>query len=580
MELRIPKIAELMSELRPPGLGMPTRVIDRIRKEGAWLLLLVILIPLTLMPLLQLEARALWDATRSFSAMANLPRITRTIGTTAYLGLGSMVVAVIAGSILAWSVVHLPPRVRAIASVIPLIPLVIPAVANVTGWAFLFSPISGYGNALLRQIPVFSGLDQGPIDVYSVPWIILITGLSLTSFVYVFVYSGLRNLGSEFEAAAAVAGAGPLRIFLTITLPLLRPSLVYASGIALLLGLGQFTAPLLLGRTRGIDVLTTEMFYVVGRYPVDYGLGAALGTPILAVGLLIVWLQYRALRHEHRFVTRGARATSVTIKPSLWPLIPIGLYGLFTAVLPLLALTYVSLSPFWTSKISFDRLTLDHFRTVLFDNSFTRDAIVTSVMTSVLAVVIVLPIGFVAALALLHHMRVTVWVRRSIDILVILPLGVPAAVFGFGMLFAYTQWPFQLYGTTTMLIVAYVTIMVPHATRMQLATLMSLTPDYWAASAASGAGPVRTLVRIVLPLARPGIGGAMAIMIVMLFHEFAVSLMVRSAQNQVMGTVLYDFWSSGTYGEVAAMALLMVIVTTLGVVLAMWIAGRDVLERL
>lgn len=580
MEFRIPEVAATGCSMKFRPLAAPSRAGGWLSRQGPWLLLLIVLLPLTLMPLLQLEARALWDATRSFSAMAQLPRIARTIGTTAYLGVGSMVVAMVAGSILAWSVAHLPPRIRGVASIIPVIPLVIPAVANVTGWAFLFSPTSGYANALLRQLPMFSDLDQGPVDVYSVPWIILITGLSLTSFVYVFVYSGLRNLGSEFEAAAAIAGAGRMRVFLTITLPLLRPSIVYASGIALLLGLGQFTAPLLLGRTRGIDVLTTEMFHVVGRYPIDYGLGAALGTPILAVGLLVVWLQYKALKHEHRFVTRGARATLVTADTSLWPLLPIGFYGLFSAVLPLLALTYVSLSPFWTSKITFDRLTLDHFRTVLVENPFTRDAIVTSVVTSFLAVAIVLPIGFVAALALLNHTRVSPWLRRAIDILVMLPLGVPAAVFGFGMLFAYTQWPFRLYGTTAMLVVAYVTVMIPHATRMQLATLMSLTPDYWAASRAAGAGPMRTLVRIILPLARPGIGGAMAIMLVMLFHEFAVSLMVRSAQTQVMGTVLYDFWSSGTYGEVAAMALLMVVVTTLGVALAMWIAGRDVLERL
>ena len=54
-------------------------------------------------------------------------------------------------------------------------------------------------------------------------------------------------------------------MFFRVTLPLLRPVLVYGGGVALLLGLGQFTGPLLLGRNAGITVLTTDMYFFVSQ---------------------------------------------------------------------------------------------------------------------------------------------------------------------------------------------------------------------------------------------------------------------------------------------------------------------------
>ena len=93
---------------------------------------------------------------------------------------------------------------------------------------------------------------EGPVDVYTLPWIIIITGFGLTSFVYLFVSAGFANISSEHIEAAQVSGSRGLGVFFRVILPLLRPLLVYGGGVALLLGLGQFTGPLLLGRNAGI----------------------------------------------------------------------------------------------------------------------------------------------------------------------------------------------------------------------------------------------------------------------------------------------------------------------------------------
>ena len=182
-------------------------------------------------------------------------------------------IAMVLGTLLAFAASRLPAKLGFL-RVIPILPIVMPAIANIVGWAFLLSPGPGYLNVLLRKLPWWSGADTGPIDVYTVPWIILLTAFGLTSFVYLFVGAGMQNISSEHLEAAQVGGSSTLGVFFRIVLPLLRPSLIYGGGIALLLGLGQFTGPLLLGQNSGVKVLTTEMYRRASESPSDFAAAA------------------------------------------------------------------------------------------------------------------------------------------------------------------------------------------------------------------------------------------------------------------------------------------------------------------
>jgi iron(III) transport system permease protein len=69
-------------------------------------------------------------------------------------------------------------------------------------------------------------------------------------------------------------------------------------------------------------------------------------------------------------------------------------------------------------------------------------------------------------------------------------------------------------------------------------------------------------------------------MFVLLTHEFTASVLIRTPRNQVMGTVLFDYWGNGGYPVVAAIALIMTGVTAVGVVMAMLLGGRDALSKM
>lgn len=574
--------ANAMSAAAAPGLawrGSGGLIRREVAPQIGWMIIVLVVGFMVVWPILQLQWRAFTDGGSAFTRMGELPRIGDTVRTTIILALLSSTFAVVLGTTLAWCASLLPRRVQKLGELAPILPLIVPAVAAVTGWIFLLSPKVGYLNMMLRLTPFFSGLEEGPFDIYTVKWIVLITGLLLSSFVYVFVHTGLKNMGQELEAAAAACGAAPFRRLFTITLPLLRPSIIFAAGVVTLLGMGQFTAPLLLGRTSRIDVLTTEMFHLTLRYPIDYGLGAALGFPILVAGLLVVLAQKMALGEQRRYVVVSARSKYDIRQSSWWAALVIGIYFVITTVLPLLALTYVSLSPFWSGSLVMTELTTRHWKSVL-DNPVLVNAVWTSIKTSVIAILILIPVGFGMAYALLQSTRIYRPIRIAIDFLATLPIAVPASLLGFGLLFAYTRPPIQIYGTAAVLVVTYVTLMIGHSTRLQFTTLVATGQEFLEASKACGAGAFRSLVQVLLPLCRTGIGATAALTFVLLFHEFSASLMVRSARTQVIGSVMYDVWTGGVYSEVAVLALIMVVVTVIGVMIAIWIGGTDSLKKM
>lgn len=551
------------------------RVMSKLPALG----LLAVVGVLVVLPLFRLQEIAIADGGSGYARAFGTPRFGEVLWMTVVLAVGSVLIALVLGTVLAWAATRLPKGFGFLAAV-PIFPIVLPAAANVVGWAFLLSPRPGYLNSALRHLPWWNHLTEGPVDIYTLPWIVILTGFSLTAFVFLFVSNGLRNVSAELQEAARASGSSSAGTFFKVTLPLLRPSLLYGAGVALLLGLGQFTAPLFLGRNEGIDVLTTLMYRYVSQTPIDHGAAAALSSPLLLFGVAIVLVQKLMLGDQSRFVTHGGKSSfRAAGRPSYLAALTIMVFGLVSTALPLGALLLVALSPFWSGTVDPSVYTLDNFREVVSSPGI-MDAISLSVVATVAAVAIALPLGFAAATLLLRGRRRSPVLASVVDFLVSMPLGIPAVIFGAGFLLTYTRPPVVLYGSSWVIILVYVTLMLPFTTRMQLTGMVALGDGYIEASRTSGAGPLRTNLQVVFPLMRSTLAGTAALMFVLLIHEFSASLLVRSPTTQVMGTLLYDYWTNGQFPLVAAIALVMGGVTVLGLGAALAFGGSDVLKKL
>src|SRR5699024_2149768 len=154
-----------------------------------------------------------------------------------------------------------------------------------------------------------------------------------------------------------------------------------------------FTAPLLLGQNEGVKVLATEMYLRASESPINFAAAAAAGSPLVIVGIIVVFGQKILLGNQSRFVTHGGKSFAPVSGSSPWAAVIVGLYGLVALVLPLVGVIMVSLMPFWSGSLTWDLFTLSNYRALVTTPGIV-ESVVTSVVTSIAAVVICVPIGF------------------------------------------------------------------------------------------------------------------------------------------------------------------------------------------
>ncbi len=337
-----------MAGIREQRFELGPRVAVALPRVLPWVMAALISF-LVLYPLVELLRLPFEDLGKVWREAKALPSLGRIMLNTLVLSFGSMVIAVLVAMVLAWCRANLGGRGGAAAQLISIMPLVVPPLAGVVGWAFLLSPNVGYLNVLLRKLPLLDTLVEGPFDVYTIEWIVIITAIYLIPYAFVFLQAGLANIDPRLEDAARSAGSGWWGTQFRIVIPLLRPAILYGSGVVVLLALGQFTAPLLLGRTKGIDVITTQLYRLTGAPPANYPLAAFIALPFLFLALAGVAAQRQGLKASLRFVMAGKGSARMR-GHTPWLMLPIILYAFILVVPPLVGLVIVSLSRrYWTT---------------------------------------------------------------------------------------------------------------------------------------------------------------------------------------------------------------------------------------
>jgi multiple sugar transport system permease protein len=120
----------------------------------------------------------------------------------------------------------------------------------------------------------------------------------------VILLAGLQSIPEHLHEAAAVDGAGPLARFLYITLPLLRPTLVFLLVVLTIGGLNAYISNLLI--TNGGDPLDKTHFVLTLMYEatftkLDFGYGSAISYLLTAFVFVISVFQIRLLRRRVEF---------------------------------------------------------------------------------------------------------------------------------------------------------------------------------------------------------------------------------------------------------------------------------------
>ena len=205
------------------------------------------------------------------------PQFQRAAVNSLLVTVASAVIAVPFGTAAALALVRHPLRGRALWSSLILSPLVIPGVA--AGLGFLIM--------------------AAKLGLLASRWVLVVAHVALVlPFVIRSVAVSVANLDPALERAAASLGARPWRVFVRVTLPLLRPGLFAGLLFALIVSVNEFVVSLFIS-TRVTEILPVAMFTYVVNYT-DPTM-AALSTLFIAATFVGVYVADRFLNLSRVF---------------------------------------------------------------------------------------------------------------------------------------------------------------------------------------------------------------------------------------------------------------------------------------
>ncbi|MCV7371445.1 ABC transporter permease subunit [Mycolicibacterium arabiense] len=253
----------------------------------------------------------------------------------------------------------------------------------------------------------------------------------------------------------------------------------------------------------------------------------------------------------------------------------IGLFGLVVAVVfvaPLATVVAAGLAGSWTGAVPSD-LGFEHFDDALTGESLASLSV--SLQTAFLAGGVALVLGTWAALA---ARECPPWLARVVDGVFHLPIAVPSVAIGLGLLIAFNEQPLLLGGTRWIVILAHAVLVLAFAFSAVSAALDRLDPAYRQAAESLGAGPLRVLTRITLPLLLPALGAAAGLAVALSMGELGATVMVYPATWKTLPVSIFALTDRGQAFQAAACTTVLLVVTLLALVLLGRIRGRAALR--
>jgi iron(III) transport system permease protein len=557
-------------EIRIPEIHTAGRGRERSIQYGITLITLVLVIA-PLLPILYQSVidRPLYDVGQvltldNYAGLFTSPRFLEIIGNSFLLAALSTVISQVGGGAAAILIGRTNLPGRRIFGTLLLWPLFISSLVLAFGWFIV------YGSAGYVTLFVSKMLGIEPWSLYTIGAMGIISGVSQLPLALLYCLSSTANADPTLEDAARSCGAGPLRTLVAITLPLMRPALLYSGVLNFTIALEMLSIPLVFGEPGGITVFTTLLYTegLTASKP-NYGLVGTAAVLLLAIVFALVLLQNRLLRNARRFVTvsgKASRPRQFDLGAAKWPLfVLLAAYTIVFIVLPIGALFLRAAVSFLTPLVPFWKVFTWQYVTEVLTFPTTLRSIWNSIVVGFVGAGIATL--YIAVMAVVVH-RSDFRFRRSVEYLALFPRAIPGLVAGIGFFYAMVVFPPMgwLANSIWILVLAFTMRYIPTGFGAISPMLLQIGPDLDRSARTMGADWWTTCHAILLRLLKPAMFACFALLFVHFFKEYSTAIFLFAPGSEVLGTTMLTFWTQGQMGHVAALACIQIVLTAVFVV--------------
>ncbi|WP_172299708.1 iron ABC transporter permease [Pseudoruegeria sp. HB172150] len=465
------------------------------------------------------------------------------------------------GTFLAWISVRTRTPLRRLMTPAMAVILVMPSLFYGLGWYLMVNGNAAPVNILLRE---WFGITGSPLGSGWPTMIVVVIGYVIPVG-YLFMVGPMARMDAALDDAARMSGASRSAAFFTVTLPLLRPTMFGVFVLMTSYGFSAFELPLLFGIQADIHVFSTAVYTTLtGQDAVPNYAGASTLSLILTVLVIGLVVTRSAILGDRRYSTitgKGFRPEPKDYGRIQWAFLAVFLIVvLWAGVIPLAQMIIGSFQPLFGLSLGF---TTANYEAVLSERR--------TASTIALTLILAATGGFLAAFVALvmSHMatRGGQFLRLVAALVSWAPVVIPGILLGLALITAYLPVPGlrSLIGTPYMLLIGFIVVVTPIATRAIEGGVLQISPELEESSRISGASKVVTFFTVVIPLVLPSFLAGWFIAGIGVAGNLSLPVLLSSPTMQTVAVQAYDAYRQGYATQAAALfVLLMLAVAIVG----------------
>lgn len=199
----------------------------------------------------------------------------------------------------------------------------LPSVTSLIAYAILFKMLFSYGGLVNNTLLSLNFIDK-PLDWFSdqkLATFVLILAMiwRWTGYNMIFYLSAMQNISSDLYEAATVDGASEMKSFFSITLPLLRPMILFTTVMSTIGTLQLFDEPMnlaqggttasMVGPNNCFLTMSVYIYNLCFKYTPKFGYAATVSYAILVLVAILSLIQFQISRQSDKVVSKHVKAT-------------------------------------------------------------------------------------------------------------------------------------------------------------------------------------------------------------------------------------------------------------------------------
>jgi len=478
-----------------------------------------------------------------------------------FMGLLTSAGALIVGVPMAYIVARLDLPGKSYFKSVASLPIVFPSFAISWAWILLLG----------RNGLVTNSLNNFGISIptiYGWAGVVFVFVFTLYPIVFLMVSGSLNSIDASLEEAARNLGSDHLRIFTTVTLPLITPSIVGSALLVFVLAIENFGVPIILGENFSVLSVEAYLQYTseLGRNPAMAG---ALSMALVAIAsvTLIIQRYYVARREYGMSLVRVPEPRNLGLASKVMAL-GYCLLVLLISLIPLFVITIASFAKA-SGPVLYPQFSLENYGRALAYARPVLNSLFLSTAATIVCVIMAVFVGYVLV-------RKKSFLNPILDTLFMFPYAIAGVILGIGLIVAFNKPPLFLAGTWVILVISYFIRKTPATLRSASSILYQIGTSVEEASINLGVSPLRTFFKITLRLMAPALIPGAILTWVMVMGELSSTIVLYYGPWATMTIQIFQAILSGDIGPACAFSVILVISVLIPVLIVNKIASLRV----